>query len=915
MKIMRKILALVLVLASLASFALVAGAADFTDARNIKHGSAVDVLVGLGVVNGYENGSFKPTSSVTRAEMAKMLSFVMNGGADVGDMYAGACTFADSASHWAKGYIGYCVTMGLINGKNATTFAPDDKVTGYEAAKMMLCALGYKADLNGLTGPQWNTNTHSLGIKAKLFERLVDYTPKNALNRDDACQMILNTMMATMVETTGTVTDIEGVVITNDVKNTVLNNNMTADFAGRRDEDTVAAGAQNYLQLVENCFSDLKLASGNNDAFGRPCDVWTKKGTVISSEPSSNAIASGDQITNTGVSIREALGNSFPLTVSIYTNGSLASTGGAAELADILSDAKSTLPAATKASFAAARNDAGAVMNLINKVSETDLAKALATVAVNTAGGRAAGAMHALARIWKKSTSTVGYYYLSSGIVSSGAFSGTGIHTEVYFDEITQHLTICWAPYYYGKVTGVRPATTDANGDEIMPAYVTLSPISSPATFGSLILDDDTTIPGNGAAAPVLMDRISISDESPDVKVGSYIAYYAGMQKATGTAVVEGAIPMGTVTTTLIQTRQYNGSSYDYRIRAKDKTYYYYNGYGTQTLHDIALEYTIHFAMIGSRACFFFSEASSKGYAYIYDANEVTPAVVTTYKAKLVKADGSVAIVETDKNYRANVGSVATYTTNSAGKTVLNPVGAYSGNFNVSATINNSNSTVTFDGVQQVADTKTTFVIGTTDALGNEAFTVYKGIDKVPTTTKTQYYAYALGDAGTLDIVFMVNASGMTSATQEGVLFKTGLEAKNTGANGDYYTVQAIHNGEVTTMNLLPAAYAQLNATGFTLFNGYTNDATGYVSGISKVTGTALTTFVPAEAGNVTLNGVPYTYNPNVLVYTYSLQTQSLAISTVEALYQMNTTQYGSFYTLHELVPNKPLAAIFMVVD
>ena len=49
-----------------------AGAA-FTDQADIKASEAVDTLVALGVVNGYDDGSFKPNGTVTRAEMAKMI--------------------------------------------------------------------------------------------------------------------------------------------------------------------------------------------------------------------------------------------------------------------------------------------------------------------------------------------------------------------------------------------------------------------------------------------------------------------------------------------------------------------------------------------------------------------------------------------------------------------------------------------------------------------------------------------------------------------------------------------------------------------------------------------------------------------------------------------------------------------------
>ncbi|RHV81905.1 S-layer homology domain-containing protein, partial [Butyricicoccus sp. OF10-2] len=68
---LKKILALVLAFAC--AFTMFAGAA-FTDSADIKVKSeVVDTLVSLGVVNGYDDGSFKPNGTVTRAEMAKMI--------------------------------------------------------------------------------------------------------------------------------------------------------------------------------------------------------------------------------------------------------------------------------------------------------------------------------------------------------------------------------------------------------------------------------------------------------------------------------------------------------------------------------------------------------------------------------------------------------------------------------------------------------------------------------------------------------------------------------------------------------------------------------------------------------------------------------------------------------------------------
>ena len=77
MKNLKKILALVLAFAC--AFTMFAGAA-FTDSADIKATEAVDTLSALGVIDGYTDGSFKPNGTVTRAEMAKMIFVVWNGG-------------------------------------------------------------------------------------------------------------------------------------------------------------------------------------------------------------------------------------------------------------------------------------------------------------------------------------------------------------------------------------------------------------------------------------------------------------------------------------------------------------------------------------------------------------------------------------------------------------------------------------------------------------------------------------------------------------------------------------------------------------------------------------------------------------------------------------------------------------------
>ena len=204
MKNFKKVLALVLAVATVLSFAVMANAADaFTDSAAITHTEAVDVLTGIGVIDGFEdNGikSFKPTEGVTRVQMAKMIGTILNDGDDINDLYKDACTFADSKSNWGAGWIAYCASEGIIAGRDANTFDPNANVTGTEAAKMLLCALGYNANYEGFVGADWAANTMKVAKDASLLKELSQGKMNVALNREDAAQMIFNALKADAIE-------------------------------------------------------------------------------------------------------------------------------------------------------------------------------------------------------------------------------------------------------------------------------------------------------------------------------------------------------------------------------------------------------------------------------------------------------------------------------------------------------------------------------------------------------------------------------------------------------------------------------------------------------------------------------------------------------------------------------------------
>ncbi len=174
-----------------------AGAA-FTDRADIKATDAVDMLVALGVVDGFEDGSFQPNGTVTRAQMAKMIYVLRTGKSDASAYNNDKTSFTDINGHWAAGYIKYCQSLGIIAGKSSTIFAPNATVTAQEAAKMLLVTLGYNAEKAGLTGPSWAAKTNALADENGLLED-VNTSFTGPCPRQYAAQLIYNTLDANTV--------------------------------------------------------------------------------------------------------------------------------------------------------------------------------------------------------------------------------------------------------------------------------------------------------------------------------------------------------------------------------------------------------------------------------------------------------------------------------------------------------------------------------------------------------------------------------------------------------------------------------------------------------------------------------------------------------------------------------------------
>ena len=185
-----------------------AGAA-FTDAADINADNveAVDLLTTLGIIKGYEDGSFDPEGVVTRAEMAKMIYTIRNGGNDNASAHVGNTTsFTDISGHWAEGYIKYLQNTGIVAGKSATKFDPNSQVTTVEAMKMALALAGYDEKNAGLTGVNWSKNTLTLATTYGLTDDVASAMTAGC-TRQDAAQILANGLDMTAVRYSAVVED------------------------------------------------------------------------------------------------------------------------------------------------------------------------------------------------------------------------------------------------------------------------------------------------------------------------------------------------------------------------------------------------------------------------------------------------------------------------------------------------------------------------------------------------------------------------------------------------------------------------------------------------------------------------------------------------------------------------------------
>ncbi|BAF58374.1 hypothetical protein PTH_0193 [Pelotomaculum thermopropionicum SI] len=164
----------------------------------VGHWAEADIkkLVGLGAVSGYPDGTFKPDSTITRAEFATVLvkAFKLD--------LRTARLFKDTAGHWARDYISTAAVFGIVNGYDADTFGPDDLISREQMAAMIVRAVKLElineetkfADRADIS--EWARSAVATAVKNGIIKGYTDNTfrPQGNATRAEAVTVIVNTL-------------------------------------------------------------------------------------------------------------------------------------------------------------------------------------------------------------------------------------------------------------------------------------------------------------------------------------------------------------------------------------------------------------------------------------------------------------------------------------------------------------------------------------------------------------------------------------------------------------------------------------------------------------------------------------------------------------------------------------------------
>ncbi len=130
-------------------------------------------LQDMGIVNGYQDATFRPDNSITRAEFTKIVVCMMDKEDEAKTSAASSGFYDVLPGSWSAPYINYAVSKDILSGYSDGSFGPDRTISFAEALTILLRTLGYQETDVGYFWPNNYMNAAlSLGMTSDMsFEK------------------------------------------------------------------------------------------------------------------------------------------------------------------------------------------------------------------------------------------------------------------------------------------------------------------------------------------------------------------------------------------------------------------------------------------------------------------------------------------------------------------------------------------------------------------------------------------------------------------------------------------------------------------------------------------------------------------------------------------------------------------------
>ena len=344
---------------------------------------------------------------------------------------------------------------------------------------------------------------------------------------------------------------------------------------------------------------------------------------------------------------------------------------------------------------------------------------------------------------------------------------GNGTLIEVYRNDDNNHVDVIAMSVYAGKITDVKDATSKKDAYVVVDTDSTIADFNDEYETEAFAEDDVVAFTYADGEIQTMYKMESVSGELTK-------------------KVIEKSLTIGDTTYKYGKEYTFNGTSEA--------------GLSNKSSYDVYVDangFALYIEETG---------ANVSDYALLLNINGDTTNWINGNRAKLVFADGSVKIVDTDKDYSGaytakGLPLLVRVKTNSDGEYKLS--GSYESN-GVPAL---ENKKLTADGKTVNTDSKTIFVInknGETDK-----FNVYTGIKNAPeiveAATTGETFVYSKG--GVAKVVYITGVA--TTNSSKDITFIAGKSASKLNAATDtaaYYVYNAVVKGEVTSVMIMAKA-------------------------------------------------------------------------------------------------------------